>query len=233
MKVRHRRFIEEFCKCGDKARAAINAGYAVDSAKQTGYRLYNTPEIRIEIDKLLADMSMSAEEAIKHNSDIAKTRLNDYLEVREVMRTPTVRKGLAVLIEELKAEIQFEQDYHDLAEVDEHDLERLERKQKERRNQIVRYTLELSKNPDAYRDVDGEPVPVEEVQINLVALARDKTLGRIKSLSFSEFGPKVEMYPADKALETVLKLHGKLVNKVDHTSGGKSFGDFLMESSDE
>src|SRR5207302_664342 len=85
--------------------------------------------------------------------------------------------------------------------------------QKGRQRKILRFQLELNRNPNAYQYVDGEPVHVEEVGVDLVALAKDKEMGRIKSLSFGEFGPKVEMYGADSALGKILEYHGKIIQK--------------------
>lgn len=204
------RFVDEYTVDGNGAAAARRAGYSATSARQEAYKLLANEEVKLAIQERLSSLSMSADMAIKQISDIAKTRLNDYLEVKQVMRAPTIKKSLSVLIEEIEAEMKFEQEYHDLAEVDEGDLKRFEQQQKGRRNTIVRYNLELERNPNAFREVAGDPVPVEEVSIDMVALAKSKELGRIKTLSYGEFGPKVEMYAADASLGKILEYHGKI-----------------------
>ena len=74
-------------------------------------------------------------------------------------------------------------------------------------------------NPSAYRFVKGEPRLVKKAGVDLIKLAHASEKGSIKKLSFNERGlPSVECYPADKALETVLKYHGKLIKKVDLSS---------------
>lgn len=234
MKVRHRRFVEEFCIDGDKTKAAIRAGYAVDCAKQTGYRLYNTAEIRFEIDKRLADLSMSAEEAIRHNSDIAKTRLNDFFIIKKVQGREMTEQYVTVLLEAVQDEIALIRDYMSENSI-EADwagpfLKRIEALQ----NLEIDYLTDIARyGRTVTRLAPGKPVVMEVAELDIVALAKAKDVGRIAEYSQNEQGTKIKMYAADKALELVMKLNGKLINKVDHTSGGKSFGDFLMESGDE
>ncbi|QDK80845.1 terminase small subunit [Spirosoma sp. KCTC 42546] len=225
-----RRFVEEYTKDCKGAAAAIRAGYSKATAKQTAWELKQDPEIQVAIKERLALLTMTADEATKHISDIAGTRLNQFMVIKKVLRREMVRKPLKAIIKELEAKIAFEEEYAHLADLDKKEQIKHKAIQKERERDLIRLKLELKEKPKAYRDVEGEPQWVERAELDLVALAKAEEEGNIFELSFTEFGPKVKMYSAADAMETILKLNGKLINRHDHTNNGKSFGDYLMES---
>ncbi|MGF7218632.1 hypothetical protein GGR92_004811 [Spirosoma lacussanchae] len=167
------------------------------------------PDIQAAVSFLGEQIGMSAGEAVKHFTDIARSRINDFLSIKTVLRTPMVRKPLQQLIEELDAEMEFEEEFARIAMLGGDELGTHKAEQKRRELQGIRYTLELERNPNAYRDVPGEAVWVEEIDVDLVKLAKAKAEGRIKTLSFTEYGPKVELYSAENALDKVLQLHGR------------------------
>jgi len=207
---RQRKFVVEYLSnSGHVTNAALAAGYSKKTAYSMGSENLKKPEIRAAINYLGEELGMSAGEAFKQLTDIAKTRLNDYLRIVKVLKTPKVRKPLQQLIDELDAEMEFEDEFVRVAKLSGEDLSAHLIDQKKRELQGIRYALELERNPNAYRDVAGEAVWVEEIDVDLVSLARAKAEGRIKSLSFSEHGPKVEMYAADSAIDKILQLHGR------------------------
>ena len=234
MKIRHRLFIEEYVADarGNGADAARRAGYSKASANKQAARLLKDPDIKAAIDERLKQLTMSADEATKHITDIARTRMQDYMVVKKVLKTRMVRKPLKVLIAQLEQEIELEAEFFDLADLNEKQQDIHHAEQAERKMKVLRYQLELKQNPKAYRD-GPETFLEEEAGLDLVALAKAKDEGNISELSFNEFGPKVKMYSAAKELETILKINGRLVEKVDHTSNGKSFFDFLIDASTE
>lgn len=236
MTAKQQRFVEEYTIDGNGAAAAIRAGFTRKAARQAAYQLLKNENVVKAIKERWVSMAMTAEEATKRVSDIAATRLNDYINVEEVWETPMVKKHLSELIAELQFEIDLENEVYDRisAEMTDKEADVHHEEQAVRKRKILRYQVELELNPSAYRFVKGEPVKVRKPVVDLIALAQAEERGNIKKISFNERGlPSVEAYAADGALETILKLNGKLVNKVDHTSGGKSFGDFLMEMDDE
>lgn len=203
------RFCQLYAQCLNGAKSAREAGYSEDYAREIASQNLTKLHIKRVIAYYLQDSIMSIEEATKRLSDVASTRLNDYLKVRKVLQTPTVRKPLRQIINEIKVEIDLEEEYFQLAESDEGDDKKHAHQQKKRRNEILRYELELKRNPNAFRDVFGEPEWVERVDVDLVALAQEYSKGNIKTLSFTEYGPKVEMYAADSAIKTLLEVQGK------------------------
>lgn len=230
MNVQQIRFVEEYCIIKKGAPAAIRAGYSKDRAKQTAYDLLKDPEIRKAIDERLKVLTISADEATKNISDMAQTRIQDFMKVKKVLRREMERKPLQLIINEQEGQIDFEKEFTKEAGLSKTDAKKQAAKIKELEQGLIRLKIELRRNPKAYRDVQGEAKWVEEAKLDLVALARAEDTGNIQELSYTEFGPKVKLYSAFDANETILKLNGKLINRHDHTNNGKSFGDYLMDT---
>ncbi|MBO0947300.1 terminase small subunit [Fibrella forsythiae] len=236
MTKQQERFVEAFARCLVRSQAAIQAGYSAKSAKQRGYELMCNPEIRAAVNAKLLEMHVSWEEAAYRIGITARSSLNDCLIIREVIETRMVRRPLQDLIDALQLEHDIEQTlFEELGmgdyvpkpkkrkgrktdeEADEEELHKLQDehfvKQQERKMSMRRYQIELRFNPDAYRDV-AETVKVREVSVDFEKLRDAETEGRIKKLTFDKKGrPQIELYPADRAQETILKLNGKLPSK--------------------
>lgn len=233
------RFVDEYVIDCKGSKAAIRAGYSKASANKIAWELKQDAEIAQAINERLKARQMSAEEAAKRVSDNAATRLNDYMKLKKVHELVWVRKKLSVLIAELKAEIEMEAEFHDrwtgglgrkdLDKDDSDDTEDTYHKQQQKRKMdLLRLEIELERNPKAYRDVKELQI-VEKVEVDLIGLANAHGKGAVKKLGWNEHGPTVEMYPADKALETILQMNGKLIQRHDLNNNGKSFADFLMD----
>jgi hypothetical protein len=238
-------FVDEYTKDCVGAKAAVRAGYEKKSARQRAYELLQNPEIKEAIKEKLAERMMSSEEASKRVSDIAGSRINDYMIPKKVLEPVLVRKKLSILIEEQRRLIEMKQevfdrwtggsfDYKSDYDEDEDDvsakkegpLDTFWKEQQFRKLELLEMEVELELNPKAYRDVK-ELQYVEKIVVDLVALAKAYGKGAVKKLGFNEHGPQVELYPADKALETILTMHGKLVKKHEIDAGG-TFLDFLQ-----
>lgn len=63
------------------AKAAIGAGYAERSARQTASRLLTNDDIKEEIARLLTDQVMSREQALAAMSDMARADIDDFITV--------------------------------------------------------------------------------------------------------------------------------------------------------
>jgi phage terminase small subunit len=227
-------FVERYAIHGVGARAAIEAGYAKTNARQTAYDLKKVPEIDAAIKERQTLLGMSAEEATKRLADIGRTRLNDYMTVEVVWETTWERVPLSKLIEKKQRQIDIDRRFADIGGLTEEEVDKIYEKNKEREREIIRYQIELEFDPKAYVLLKSEPRPVKKATVDLIKLAKADDEGAIKKLSFNERGlPSVELYPADSAMELALKLHGKLVNKLDHTTKGESlnkgFLDFLKK----
>lgn len=203
------RFIEEYLKCLHCTKAAIRAGYSAKTAYAIGSENLKKLEIRNEINRRLSELSLGPNETLQSISEIAKASLNDYLTIRKEYRVSKVKKHLSELIADLNAQIEDADKLFTRGEVPtEEAVESHYSQQAARRRKILVYEIELERNPAAFRIVDGEPELVETAELDLVRIARDRDGGRIKSVSITETGTKVEMYAADGALRDLAKIHG-------------------------
>ena len=214
---KQQRFIEEYPRDCNASAAARRAGYSADSAADIGYELKQNPAIMGAINERLKLLAMGADEAVKRVSDIAATRLNDYLKVEKRTRKTRIRKPLAELIAATGALIEFEDEFAEAAELEGKEMGLHLLAQQERRRSIIRWQLLLQRDSEATAEVEGPLEEYEVVAVDMVALADAKELGSIKTLSYGEFGPKVEMYPADAALRDILKLAGRYVERSEVT----------------
>lgn len=206
--AKEQRFVDEYCiDCNAKC-AAIRAGYSERSAKEIGYENLTKPHLRAAIEVKLKTLSLSAGETTKLIVDIAKGNLNQYLKVEKRERTPQLRVPLQKAIDKLLEEIEFEAEFATLAGYSEDEIKIHEVRQAGRQREVIRLRLRLQKYPLATTLIDGEPETIEVAEVDLVALAKDKEAGRIKSLKQTEYGLQAELYPADAALRDVARMHG-------------------------
>lgn len=209
MTDKQKRFCDEYTKDCNATQAAIRSGYSEQTAYSIGWENLRKPEIKAFINERLNELSLSSEETLKSISDIAKSSLNDYFIVREVVRTHQVEKPLKVIIKEIEALIEDEDKFikkakiTDSKEIDAHNIN-----QQHRRREIIKLQIELERNPKAAKFTDGKPELTKIAELDVVRLINDKEAGRIKSVKHSEFGLNVEMYSADAALTNLAKIHG-------------------------
>lgn len=217
---KERRFIDEYMIDLNATQAAIRAGYSKKSARQIATEILSKPSIKSEIEKRLKALQLDADGTKSIVSKIAKSNANRYLKVVEVEHTPLVKKHLLELIAILKKEIAFESQYAALAGLTAKEYVQHTASQSNRERQILRYELELNDNPDATRIVPGEPVLVEDTVFDLVALAKDKENGIIKSFKMTKDGPQVEFCSIDGQLANLLRVHGEFDDKLEVSEKG-------------
>lgn len=99
-------FIDEYLKCFNGSEAARRAGYSEKSARQTASDLLATPYISEQIQSKMAEVHMSAEEALKLTADIARGDIAQLMDVSSVGFNLDMRKaqelGLTRLIKKVK-----------------------------------------------------------------------------------------------------------------------------------
>jgi phage terminase small subunit len=214
--TKQQRFVEEYCVDWNGTQAAIRAGYAEQSAAAEASRLLRNVKVRAAIDQRLQELSLSAGQVTKHISDIAQTRLNDFLTVQEVEEQTRVPQPLGETIALLRKEIAFDEEYAtraaDLLKLAGEDREKfLGGKQgalNTKRLQLLRYQMQLEQDATAHILIAGPPTWRKRADLDLVKLAEAKEGNRIKSWQPSEFGIKVEMYDAAAALRDMGRIHG-------------------------
>lgn len=205
--TKQQRFVEEYCVDWNCTQAAIRAGYSEDTASEIGYENLRKPQIKAAIDARLTELSLSAGQTTKLISEIAETRLNDYMRVKMVPTRERVEAYANVLLQQVKEEIALiEEKAAPLSKKEaaafRSMLVKLRKRQVELELEILRF------GPTAIVFAEGPLMLKEVVELDLVALAKAKNEGRIKSWTPTEFGVKVEMYPADAALRDMGRIHG-------------------------
>lgn len=220
LSAKQRMFCHEYMKDMNATQAAIRAGYSARSAGEIGFENLKKPQIEEFLAKETEKRVMSSHESKKMLSDMAKSSLNDYLVIKTVERPTRIKIPLAEMIGRTQAEIEFEDEYASEVRLSEKEHEAHLKAQKARTRSIIRMRLILKRDPLATQEVDGPLETVEVAEVDLVKLARDKELGRIKSLSYNNSGmPKVELYAADAALVNINRIHGNF--EKDHNQAGK------------
>ena len=213
------RFCNEYIVDFNGTQAAIRAGFSKASARSQASILLQKPHVSSHIKTLLEDAGLGPNETKKLISDIAKSSLNDYFTIKKIEHTPLVVKPLKQLINELRAEIEFEEEFANSVKLSEDDLKTHIAMQNAREMKIVRYELELKRNPKATRIVPGETVLIDSPELDMAKLVADKERGKIKSITPGQFGTKIEMYAVDVALTNLAKIHGLFAPEKQEITG--------------
>lgn len=216
------RFCEEYIVDFNGHKAALRAGYAKGCARSQASKMLCNVVLADYIKKLLIDGKLGPDETVKLISDTAKSSLNDYFTIREVEHTPRVKKGLAVLIKEIQEEIDLEEEFASEAGLSDEEYDDHLKWQNKRRLKKLKYQVELRRNPKAYRIVDGQTVLIEVPELDLLKIVKDKESGKIKSVTPTQFGTKVEMYAADAALVNIARIHGLFEKDNERVLTGKN-----------
>jgi len=206
--VRQTRFVEEYLKDFNSTQAAIRAGYSKRTAYSIGSENLRKPDIIEATNRRLKELSLSAEEVTKRISDIARSSLSDYFVVRKVEYSPRLEVSLKVVIKELEETIAFENEFAKRANLNKDEYKLHKAQQDSREREVLRYEIELEKNPSATRIVSGPTEWREVAELDMPRLVRDKETGRIKSYKITEHGVNIELYPSDSALRDLARING-------------------------
>lgn len=229
--TRQVRFCQEYPKDFNAAGAAVRAGYSKKTAKAIGFENLTKPDLREYINKKLSAMELSAEETTKLIGDIAKSNLNEYFVIKKVEQATTIRVSLSRVITDIQNTIEFEDEFAYRAQFSKDELRVHQAQQAERKRKVIRYQLELEKNPIATQLIDGPVEVVEVAELDMVKLVADKERGKIKSISPTPNGMRVELFAADEALVNIAKIHGLFAPVKTEHSGTIKFGKALEEES--
>lgn len=96
-------FINEYLKCFNASEAARRAGYSEKSARFTGNELLKNPNISQQIQERLAEVHMSADEALKLLADIGRGDIGDIVDDNGLLDLRIARqKGMTKLLRKIK-----------------------------------------------------------------------------------------------------------------------------------
>lgn len=200
-----KRFCQEYVVDYNGKQAAIRAGYSENSAASIASENLTKPNVLAEVERIMDEQSLTAKQTITLISDIARSSLNDYMVIREVERRRMIKKPVDEIIEELRLKIKKKEMYAKRVKMNAKELKSHLTLIMHLKRAIITHEIELELNPDAFHIVPGEPELVEDVEIDFVRLAKDKQFGRVKSLSYTQFGPKVELYDAGAQLTNMAR----------------------------
>jgi phage terminase small subunit len=202
-------FVEAYLATLNATQAAIRAGYSKNTAGVIGSENLKKPNIRAKIDERLKELALTSDETLKSLSDIAKSSLNDYFVIKEVIHTPQELIPLSDYIKRIERDMVDADKFIKMAGVkDPDELTSHKRDQEHRRREIIKLKIELERNPKAKRLVNCEPIKVQVAELDMPRLVADKANGRIKAIKYTEHGMNVEMYAADNALRDMARYHG-------------------------
>ncbi|EHQ29897.1 terminase small subunit [Mucilaginibacter paludis] len=203
---REKLFADSYLTHLNKSRAAAQAGYA---SRNSPYQIYNRPRVRQYIEERLNQYAISAAELTKLISDTAQGNLTDYFRPVQKIVIPKVTKGLQELIDNLQCQLDIETEYLNSIQPEATEKKQLDTAIRALERDIARLKIELDKNPNATRIVDGEPYLSNEMQLDIEAVVADKERCKVKSIKYSKTGGySIEMYSALDAQEKLAKMHG-------------------------
>ena len=223
-----KRFVEELCVDWKKGPAARRAGYSADTAKQMGQKLWADPRIKAAVKARTEELAMTAGEATVRMSSWGRASIEDVFTIGVEEYRPRIERPVAVIIDDLKAEIEFEKELAIRAEA----LLAGKKMQKKfrqgvaqahqmRQLDLMRYEMMLDRNPDATAWVLGAPEARKVARLDLVKALEMQAGGLIKKVTPNQFGIGVELYDAMDATDKMLKLLGAYApQKFDHTTNG-------------
>lgn len=206
-------FCLEYIKDYNGYRAAVRAGYAEPSARMQASRLLTYDNIKARISELEEIHGMGKGEVKTRLSNIGRGNMADYFTEKLIPFTPQIKIPLAQYIESKKEYISQESEFMARAEISEEELNEFLRGIKRLENEVLRLTIELERNPNAFRIIDGPTEMIKENVLDLQKIIEDKERGIIKSVKHTKDGVQVEMYDAKDALTTTARMHGMLVDK--------------------
>ena len=212
---KERAFIWEYITNGyNKTQAAKDAGYDANSDNcfaAIGYENFRKPHIKAEIERLISERLMSKEETLQRMSQMARGNLNDYLHVVHKKTRPVVKVSLNVLIERNNAKIEDQAKFIERAriKVGSARMSGLCELKEQWEEEVIKWGIELERNPGAYVEEKGDEVTEEVIELDLVKLMKDKERGLIKKLTQDKNGNwEVELYGSDGALRDIGRYHG-------------------------
>jgi|GEM_PF-5220224 len=223
------RFVEAYARIWKGAPAAVLAGYAEGSAKQTARNLLQLEHIQAAIVEEAARLGMTVDEATVRMSEWGRVTVDDLMTLGEEEYTTYVDKPFREVVEEFYENIVFEQELAIRQEIlftDKKEQKRFRNKQQElhlkRLLEYERLKMELEKEPNKVRQVPGPKAVREVVRLDLVKVYKHKAGHLIKKVKETRYGLEIETHDAKDATDKILKLHGAYApEKHDVTTNGK------------
>lgn len=210
------KFCEEYIITLNGYKAAIAAGYSEKTARGTASENRTKPHIREYIALRLQDCDADESEITKMIVDRAKTTLNEFLVEKEREAVEYEERPINERIEAHKLKIKKLETYLKRADhlLNEAEKERAHAEIQSYEKEIIKDEIELDANPAAVYEVSVK-TKVKYYDLDLEKLAKAKDNGLLKSLSFGQYGVKVELTDADANLRLLTQIKGMITNKIE------------------
>jgi phage terminase small subunit len=207
---KQRAFVDALCTEPNISgqRAAIIAGYGKAGAAQEAYRLLRNAYVRRALGEQLKDTAPTPEEIAAHWDRVSRATLDDFYTKVKIAYCDKVQKPLQEIITALLAEMEFEETYANRAKLDGDDLEAHQRQQKHRSLKVLRLQIELERNANAYREVDGPTKYRTELQLDLVKAQKAGVLDLARAIKPTQHGLGIELRDPDAALDKLARMAG-------------------------
>jgi phage terminase small subunit len=224
-----RKFVLAYCETFNATQAALMAGYSKKTARTYGSQLLTFLDIKLGIKAVLETAGMNPEEIAARWDRIARGDLADFYTKVEYEERPKVQQSLYTAIAEVEEKIVYEFEYmvrsweifgtkpDDQAK----ELEQHDNWARHRKLDILRFQMQLERDPAATRLVDGPPVKRYRMELDLVKAADLGVLDLLRSTSEGRNGTGITIRDPDAALENLAKWRGMLTTQIDLTSGGE------------
>lgn len=203
--AREKLFVAEYLRCFNVIEASRRVGL---KDRHSGYDMLRRARVKEYLDKLLSDYQISAGETTKLIGDIAKSNLADYFVTRKVEFTPRIQVPITTVIKRLEDEIEFEEEYLLTAELNKDERGQQKLSIKRMQAHLVRLNMEFKRNPAARKIINGETVLIDKPELDMAKLVADKERGRIKAITPTEWGVKVELCSPDAAMGNLARIQG-------------------------
>ncbi|MVN88621.1 hypothetical protein GO986_17945 [Deinococcus sp. HMF7620] len=206
---RQRKFVSFYLQRPNATRAAQKAGYSKKTAYSIGSENLNKPEIKTALRLGWIESGAGPEEVRARTEEVMRADLADVCRFERELHRPMTWVPVRKLLTDLQEDIAFEEEYANRALLDDDQLKAHAAGQVRRRDQALRYEIQLERNPKAEVWAPGPP-EIREVAIADIAVARDRGLSHlIRKTKYSPSGAlTVELYDGQHARELMGKFHG-------------------------
>lgn len=208
LQPKERLFVIAYCEHLNKSQAAIDAGYSENGAGNRGSELYYRPKVRKAISLYLKELINAPEDNIKIIKNISEADMSDYMSPVTKTKRDLIERGLEDLILDILNDQEADDEYMMEADLSEEETEQFIKRARNRKREIIKYRIELRKNPRAFRIVYGPEYLAREYVLDVAKIVRDKKHGKIKKVKHTKDGTEVEMYSALDAARDIARIHG-------------------------
>lgn len=201
-------YVNNYCIHYSKAEAARAAGYKGPNVVQQGWNIFDREHVQAAIKERLRLATLSADETLKMISDTSRGNMSSYMKPVKKWHTPQVKKGLQEIIDENIQHIEMEDEFCTEAGLVEEEFDKFQAQLNIVRRRNMRLRIELKRNPEAFRIVDGVTEEIEVMELDLAAIVADKERGIIKSYKVTKEGVQIEICDPDASKDRLAKVHG-------------------------